>query len=105
MSIPKQTAFRSAQWREAAKGQPCSLQIPGVCNHDPETTVLAHLPSPMHGMAYKSDDWFAVDCCSACHDVIDGRVPFDWMPGERERFYLQGLYLTWNRRLGESIGC
>ena len=36
MSRPKMTAAR----REA-KGQPCMVRIPGVCNGDPETTVLA----------------------------------------------------------------
>ena len=28
--------------RKLAKGQPCQVRILGVCNHKPETTVLAH---------------------------------------------------------------
>ena len=28
--------------RKAAKGQMCQIRIPGSCNHNPETSVLAH---------------------------------------------------------------
>lgn len=28
--------------RKAARGQMCTVRIPGYCNHDPETSVLAH---------------------------------------------------------------
>ncbi|WP_157795538.1 nuclease domain-containing protein, partial [Escherichia coli] len=28
--------------RKAAKGQICQIRIPGYCNHNPETSVLAH---------------------------------------------------------------
>ncbi|EIZ8685769.1 DUF1364 family protein, partial [Shigella sonnei] len=27
--------------RKAARGQMCTVRIPGYCNHDPETSVLA----------------------------------------------------------------
>ncbi|ACT07072.1 protein of unknown function DUF1364 [Dickeya chrysanthemi Ech1591] len=65
---------------ESAYGQVCTLQIPGICNGNPETTVLCHLP-PTHGMGYKGDDFRAVYSCSFCHDVIDRRVPYDWGAG------------------------
>ena len=29
--------------RKSAKGQLCLVRLPGVCNHNAETTVLAHL--------------------------------------------------------------
>lgn len=61
----------SQRLRDSAKGQPCTLQIEGVCNHDPATTVLAHLRSPVKGVANKSDDWHAVFACSACHAALD----------------------------------
>ncbi|MGF1723186.1 nuclease domain-containing protein [Photobacterium nomapromontoriensis] len=56
----KSPALRSDKLRKAAKGQQCVVQIMGVCNFNPETVVLAHLPSNTHGMAYKSDDIWAV---------------------------------------------
>ena len=60
--------------RKLAKGQPCMLRFVGVCNHNPETTVLAHIRRGFFGMGTKPPDWCAVWACSACHDVYDKRV-------------------------------
>ncbi|QRN32627.1 nuclease domain-containing protein [Pectobacterium brasiliense] len=92
--IRKSPAFRSKVLRESARGQACTLQISGICNANPETTVLCHLPSPTHGMGYKGDDFWAVYGCSSCHDVIDGRVQYDWRAGEEENTILVALYET-----------
>ncbi|WP_258177743.1 DUF1364 domain-containing protein [Photobacterium phosphoreum] len=46
----KTSSLRSNKLRKAAKGQQCSVQILGVCNFNPETVVLAHLPSTTYGM-------------------------------------------------------
>lgn len=59
--------------RQSARNQPCTLNLPS-CNHDPATTVLAHLPSPVKGMGNKGDDWHAVFACSNCHHDLDNRV-------------------------------
>ena len=61
----------SNRLRASAKGQECMLMFPGVCNYDRETTVLAHLPSPVKGTGNKGDDWHAVFACSACHAEMD----------------------------------
>ncbi|MGP2961894.1 MULTISPECIES: DUF1364 domain-containing protein [Serratia] len=90
----KSPAFRSKTLRDSARGRCCTLQIPGICNGNPETTVLCHLPSSTHGMGYKSDDYWAVFGCSSCHDVIDGRVPYDWRPGEKEENILLAFHET-----------
>lgn len=63
----------SKKLRDSARDRCCTLRLAGVCNHQPETTVLAHLPCGMKGMGMKSPDNMAVFACSACHDVIDGR--------------------------------
>ncbi|MEQ9850798.1 nuclease domain-containing protein [Pectobacterium brasiliense] len=56
-----------------------TLQTLGICNDNPETTILRHLPSATYGMRYKSDGF----CCSSCHDVIDGRASYNWRAGEK----------------------
>lgn len=56
--------------RASARGQTCTLQTP-FCNHDPETTVLAHLPSEVAGRGTKSDDYHACFSCSECHLALD----------------------------------
>lgn len=60
--------------RKAAKGRPCMVRIPGVCNHNPETTVLAHVRlAGVSGIGLKSDDVLGAWACSDCHDAIDRR--------------------------------
>lgn len=97
----KSPAFRSKALRDSARGQCCTLQIPGICNGNPETTVLCHLPSNTHGMGYKSDDYWAVFGCSSCHDAIDGRIPYDWRPGELNELLFYGLHRT----ISIWVGC
>ncbi|MEI7375658.1 nuclease domain-containing protein [Dickeya chrysanthemi] len=101
--LKKSPAYRSKNLCDSARGRACTLQIPGICNCNRETTVLCHLPSSTHGMAYKSDDFFAVFGCSSCHDVIDGRVQYDWRPGEKEETYLAALHATWCIWFDESL--
>lgn len=74
MLIPKIPAIRSKALRDSAKGEDCTLRIPGVCQFDPETTVLAHLPFGGRGTGYKASDLHAVYACAACHDELDGRA-------------------------------
>lgn len=63
----------SKPMRANARGQRCELML-DCCNHDPETTVLAHLRMfGWAGMAEKPHDFLAVFACSACHDALDHR--------------------------------
>jgi len=67
----------SKKLRASANGQECTVRMPDICNYNPETTVLAHLPCGQKGMGMKGFDTVAV---YACHDVIDGRAAgdIDW---------------------------
>jgi len=58
-----------------AKGQPCLVRLPAVCNGNPETTVAAHYRSVSlgAGVGIKPHDLFAAHACSACHAAVDGR--------------------------------
>lgn len=69
--------IQSKKLRDSARGRDCTLRLPGVCNFNPETTVLAHLPCGMKGVGMKSPDNMAVFACSSCHDAIDGRSRVD----------------------------
>ncbi|HGM5907071.1 MULTISPECIES: DUF1364 domain-containing protein [Serratia] len=60
-----------------ARGRECQVRIPGVCNFNPETTVLAHYRlAGTCGTAIKPDDTQAAWACSACHDEVDRRTRF-----------------------------
>jgi hypothetical protein len=63
----------SKKLRDSAKNQDCAVRIPGACNFNPETTVLAHIPCGHKGVGIKGPDMIAVFACSGCHDAIDGR--------------------------------
>jgi hypothetical protein len=81
--------IRSNKIRKSAIGQDCTVQIVGVCNRNPETTVLAHYPGEGKGMGLKSSDISAGYCCSSCHDALDGRTKHANLDqGERE-FYMR----------------
>ncbi len=60
--------------RKSARGQQCHLRLPGICNGDPETTVLAHIRrGGVAGMGQKPPDVCAVFACNNCHDYMDHR--------------------------------
>lgn len=57
--------------RASARGQQCHFNIPGICNHDPETTVLCHIRDGEKGIGNKASDYSSAFGCSACHHAID----------------------------------
>ena len=61
----------------SAKGQDCTIRIPFVCNHNPETVVFCHNNSSASGkgVGLKCAPWIGAYGCSRCHDVVDHRVP------------------------------
>ena len=64
-----------ANLRKAARGRECQVRIPGVCNGNPETTVLAHIRiAGLCGTGIKPPDLLAAIACSSCHDEIDRRT-------------------------------
>ncbi|WP_417537029.1 nuclease domain-containing protein [Marinomonas sp.] len=92
---------RSDAIRKSARGQDCALRIPGHCNFDPETTVLAHVGKNI-GMSMKCDDSFAVYACSACHDQIDSRTGV-MDAGTRSQYILDALEETQNHLIQAGL--
>ncbi|OOF53855.1 DUF1364 domain-containing protein [Rodentibacter genomosp. 2] len=65
--------MKKINYRKEAKGRECQVRLPGICNFNPETTVLAHYR--LHsGVALKPDDIQGAWACSACHDECDRRT-------------------------------
>ncbi|MDE2107100.1 MAG: DUF1364 domain-containing protein [Patescibacteria group bacterium] len=60
--------------RKLARGKPCMVRLP-CCNHNPETTVLAHYRlAGTCGTGLKPPDALGAWSCSACHDECDRRT-------------------------------
>lgn len=58
--------------RNFARGMPCQIRMPGVCNGDPDTTVLCHLRMiGISGMGMKANDLLGAWGCSDCHRYVD----------------------------------
>jgi len=77
------------------------VRIPGICNHNPETVVLAHLNGG--GMGSKRLDIHGAYCCSACHDEIDGRTNSNKHPERMYLYHLEGVLRTQEIMLREGL--
>lgn len=73
VAIEKTVAQRNRHLLDMARGHDCMMQIPGVCNNNPETVVAAHSNSSRHGKsgARKADDNYVIYACAACHTALD----------------------------------
>lgn len=71
MSDFKREPIRSRALLNSARGQPCAMKFPNVCNGDWSTTVSAHIIDETAGMGIKADDTSTVHCCESCHTYYD----------------------------------
>ncbi len=80
---------------KAARGRECQIRIIGVCNGNPETTVLAHYRlAGTCGTGCKPHDEQAAWACSACHDICDGRTKSDWDYDTLRLWHAEGVMRT-----------
>jgi hypothetical protein len=58
--------------RKLAEGKACQIRLVGICNGNPETTVLAHFRMlGIRGGKSKVPDWLGSWACSDCHKWVD----------------------------------
>ena len=100
MNLSKRTPYRNPKLLAAAKDQPCMVNGP-FCNHDPSTTVFAHLNESWAGKGYsqKADDFAGFMSCSTCHVWYDSNkipVPDQWI-------ITRAMYRTWRNLLDREI--
>ncbi len=91
-------------FRKEARGRECQVKIAKQCSGQ-ETTVLAHIPNKSlvgAGMGMKPHDIFGSHCCSACHDIVDGRAPSQWNCLEVRIAMYEGVLKTQNILLKEG---
>lgn len=81
--------------RKEAKGRGCMVRIPGVCNHNSETVVLAHVRlTGVSGMGMKAPDILGAWACSSCHDAVDRRNHTDLERDYVRLMHLEGMART-----------
>lgn len=89
LAQPKTEQHRNRRLLDLARGQPCLLRVPGVCQGGTDTTVAAHSNQSIHGKAgaRKADDQYSAWACVACHGWLDqGRAP----RGQKEATFMLG---------------
>lgn len=80
---------------KSARGEPCQIRLAGYCNHNSETTVLAHYRLADYcGMGIKPPDFMGAYACSICHDAVDGRIKTDLSEEELRLAHAEGVMRT-----------
>ncbi len=67
----RQEPIRSKAIRQSAKGQRCTLNLPGICSYKSETVVLCHVHDETFGKSRKADDISGFFGCHLCHSAYD----------------------------------
>lgn len=80
--------------RESARGEDCTVRLPGVCTFDPAMTIWSHARwnSAGKGKSIKAVDLAGAYACTSCDQVYDGQmkpppgmtreqIDMDWMHG------------------------
>lgn len=99
----RRSEIRSRKYLDGSRGQPCTLQITGVCTGDVETTVAAHIRDEGTGGAKKADDISIADACWACHRVFDGHGHTPLTELEWLQYALRGFQRTLRNRVERKI--
>lgn len=70
---PKKRAGHDSLMLQACRGQPCYLDVPGVCCFDRDTVVPCHANWADYGKGagLKAHDRFTVPGCYTCHAWLD----------------------------------
>lgn len=73
---PKKRAGHEPKYLAACRGEPCFLQIPGVCRGERDTVVPCHANWSDYGkgMGIKAPDIYTVPGCARCHACLDQGV-------------------------------
>jgi hypothetical protein len=75
--------------RESARGEDCTLRLPGICNWNNETTVFCHSNRLGDGKGMGMKAKIGAYGCSSCHAVLDGQLP---RPAHLTYEQVQGLF-------------
>jgi hypothetical protein len=82
----------TSKYTKSAKGQQCQVRIPGICNHNPETVVLAHLNGG--GWSMKQTDIHGAYACDRCHFWLDGGYAQGFTRKDRDLAHLEAMLRT-----------
>ena len=74
MKIARSGAVRSKKITDSARGQPCTMRLPGCL--DNQSVVFCHINDGTQGTGMKASDLSGFYGCANCHDAYDGRKDY-----------------------------
>lgn len=81
--------------RKLAKGRDCQVRLPGICNGNPETVVLAHFRMVgLAGVGMKPPNVLGAWACFTCHNAIDSRTSTGMTRDELRLAHAEGVMRT-----------
>ena len=85
--------------RQEARGRGCQVRLPGICNHNSETTVLGHIRLiGISGLSIKSMDLLGSWVCSDCHAYVDSHHD-----DATNAAFAEGVYRTIAQLIREEV--
>ena len=82
----------SPKLQRSARGHACTMNVSGICNYNPDTSVLAHIQVDGGKMGGKTHDFSACIACSDCHEWLDRYIGTE----EDRLFYTRrAMVRTW----------
>lgn len=86
---------------KSAKGESCTIRLPGICRHDNETVVACHLNGG--GMGAKVSDIHIAYADYYCHSAVDGRIKTQYTKDELQLAHLRGVIRTQDLLLKKGL--
>lgn len=79
---------------KSANGEDCQVRIPGVCTHDPATTIWSHARwgAAGRGKAIKAIDLAGAYCCVNCDAAYDGQMKTMYTRDQIDADWCQGHF-------------
>lgn len=80
--------------RESARGQDCTVRLPGICTFDPEKTIWSHARwgRAGRGKGIKAIDLAGSYACTACDAAYDGQLKTPYSRDEIDLAWCMGHF-------------
>ena len=88
---------------KSANGEHCTIRLPGICNHNPDTVVFCHINGIRHGHGVGVKTHFGAYGCSSCHDAIDGRVKTQYQAVELKNALYEAVLETLSKLIDKGL--
>ncbi|MFY2855005.1 nuclease domain-containing protein [Achromobacter xylosoxidans] len=100
---PKKRPGHAPKYLAACRGEPCYLQIPGVCRGELESVVPCHANWSDYGkgMGIKAPDIYTVPGCARCHACLDQGMT---LTKAEKKATWEWAYTRWDEARTKKLG-